>query len=59
MKACVLSGDEFGTMRVLVPALKRDHVNLWVGDAELAKTMNVSKENVKYLPGVTIPDKIT
>jgi NAD-dependent glycerol-3-phosphate dehydrogenase len=58
MKATVLGGGSFGTSLALVLASKGADVMVWVRSAEQARSVNETRENAKYLPGVKIPDNI-
>ena len=57
-RACVLGGGSFGTALALVLASNGYKVSVWVRSEEQARSVNDSRENVKYLPGVKLPDAI-
>ena len=57
-RACVLGGGSFGTSLALVLAAKGYAVSVWVRCQEQVRTVNESRENLKYLPGVKIPQSI-
>lgn len=57
-RACVLGGGSFGTALALVLGARGYDVKVWVRCDDQAVSVNASRENVKYLPNVRIPDNI-
>ena len=57
-KACVLGGGAFGTALALVLASNGIHVKVWVRCEAQAASVNETRENIKYLPKVKIPENI-
>lgn len=57
-RACVLGGGSFGTALALVLATNGYDVSVWVRSKDQAEAVNKAKENVKYLPGVKLPETI-
>ena len=55
----VLGAGNAGTTFALLAARKAHNVRLWTVEKDLADRMRQSRENPKYLPGVTLPDTIT
>ncbi len=58
LKACVLGGGSFGTALALVLGSKGYQVSVWVRSQAQAESVNVARENIKYLPGVILPKNI-
>lgn len=58
MKACVYGAGSFGTAIATVLASKFDGVTIWGRDQKLIDTLNAEHENVGYLPGLRLSDKI-
>ncbi|MCW8795589.1 MAG: NAD(P)H-dependent glycerol-3-phosphate dehydrogenase [Chlorobium sp.] len=58
MKITVLGAGSWGTTLAVLLAGKGASVHLWAHRLEFARELEVNRENVRYLPGVTIPDSI-
>jgi glycerol-3-phosphate dehydrogenase (NAD(P)+) len=54
----VLGAGNAGTTFALLAAHNANAVRLWTVEEDVAATMRQSRENRKYLPGVTLPDEI-
>lgn len=54
----VLGAGNAGTTFALLATHNANVVRLWTIEADLAEQMQQSRENTKYLPGVTLPDAI-
>lgn len=54
----VLGGGSWGTALALSLAKKGHSVDIWMRDKEQCEKMNYARENIKYLPGVVIPNNI-
>ena len=56
-RIAILGGGSWGTgIAVVLSNSRRKHeIRLWVRDPELAQSIESSRENKKYLPGITIP----
>ena len=57
-KVLVLGGGSWGTALALSLAKKGYEVDIWMRDKEQCENMNYARENLKYLPGVVIPNNI-
>ncbi|MEJ8854273.1 NAD(P)H-dependent glycerol-3-phosphate dehydrogenase [Variovorax robiniae] len=58
MKICVLGAGAWGTA-LAVNAGARHGVTLWARDAAQARHMNAARENARYLPGTSFPEKLS
>jgi glycerol-3-phosphate dehydrogenase (NAD(P)+) len=58
MKAGVLGAGSWGTALACLLASKGTAVTLWARDDDKARTMEIARENVAYLPGVRFPDSL-
>jgi glycerol-3-phosphate dehydrogenase (NAD(P)+) len=56
--AAVIGAGSWGTALAKVLADKGEQVRLWARDAALADTMRRTRENFRYLPGVSLPETI-
>jgi glycerol-3-phosphate dehydrogenase (NAD(P)+) len=56
---CVVGAGSWGTSLAISLAKKGHNVNLWMRNEEQFKMMNQARENIKYLPGVLLPNNIT
>jgi glycerol-3-phosphate dehydrogenase (NAD(P)+) len=54
----VLGAGNAGTTFALLATHNANVVRLWTVEEDLAQQMQLSRENPKYLPGVTLPDAI-
>ena len=54
----VLGAGSWGTALAVTLARKGLLVNLWARRQEQVDEINTLRENVKYLPGVVLPDNI-
>ena len=57
-KVCVLGAGSWGSALALVLAKNGYDVSLWTRDSEQADSINKTKENTDYLPGVLFPNNI-
>ena len=57
-KIVVLGGGSWGTALALSLAKKGIDVDIWMRDRAQCESMNHIRENIKYLPGVVIPNNI-
>ena len=57
-KVCVLGAGSWGSALALVLAKNGYDVSLWTRDKEQADSINKTKENTDYLPGVLFPNNI-
>jgi len=57
MKICVLGAGAWGTA-LAVNAAGRHGVTLWARDAAQAEAMSLSRENLRYLPGIALPPSL-
>ncbi|AZB43352.1 NAD(P)H-dependent glycerol-3-phosphate dehydrogenase [Bacillus sp. FJAT-42376] len=58
-KIALLGAGSWGTALSLVLADNGHNVWLWSHRKELAEEINAQKQNLKYLPGIELPDGIT
>lgn len=58
MKICVLGAGAWGTA-LAVNAAERHSVTLWARDAAQAAAMAAARENLRYLPGIPFPSRLT
>lgn len=58
MKIGVIGAGSWGTAISIVLASKDYEINIWDRDIELINEIGISKQNKKYLPGVTLPVNI-
>ena len=57
-KIVVLGGGSWGTALALSLAKNGIDVDIWMRDKEQCESLNHTRENIKYLPGVIIPKNI-
>ncbi|RKD34324.1 NAD(P)H-dependent glycerol-3-phosphate dehydrogenase [Thermohalobacter berrensis] len=57
-KIGILGGGSWGTALAVLLAKKGYDIDLWIRNKEQCDNINFSKENVKYLPGVIIPNNV-
>lgn len=55
----VLGAGSWGTALAMLLAENQHQVNLWSHNAEHATAMQNKRENDRYLPGLTFPEKLT
>lgn len=55
----VIGGGSFGTAMALHLARKDYPVTIWAHDKTVAETMQTTRENKTYLPGVVLPENLT
>ena len=58
MKVAVLGAGAWGTALAKLLAEKDGEVALWSRRAELCDAINATRENARYLPGVTLPQRV-
>ena len=58
MKVSVLGSGSFGTALASVLADKGEDVLLWARNPEIVESVNQAQENVRYLPGMKLPEKL-
>ncbi|MTI69909.1 MAG: NAD(P)H-dependent glycerol-3-phosphate dehydrogenase [Firmicutes bacterium] len=54
----VIGGGSWGTALAILLGKKGYNVDLWIRNNKQVKKMKMARENVRYLPGVILPDKI-
>lgn len=57
-QAAILGGGSFGTVIANIIAHNGHHTTLWMRDAEQVEILNRDRENLTYLPGYTLHEKI-
>ena len=57
-KVVVLGGGSWGTALALSLAKSGIDVDIWMRNKEQSESINHTRENIKYLPGVVIPKNI-
>lgn len=55
---CVIGAGSWGTALSISLAKKGHNINLWMRNEEQLLKMQETRENIKYLPGVLLPDNI-
>jgi glycerol-3-phosphate dehydrogenase (NAD(P)+) len=55
----VLGGGSFGTVIANLTAKNGSHVRLWLRNRDLAESINEHRQNLEYLPGYQLDDKLT
>lgn len=58
MTLAILGGGSWGTALAIVLAPRFERIGMWVFEPELAKSLRNSRENVAYLPGLTLPSSV-
>ncbi|MDI6782105.1 MAG: NAD(P)H-dependent glycerol-3-phosphate dehydrogenase [bacterium] len=58
MKISVLGAGSWGTTIAILLASKGYHISLWEHYKEHVDMLNKHRENIKFLPGVSIPEEI-
>lgn len=58
-KIGVLGGGSWGTSLAILLAKKGNDVTIWLRDKEQVNSINETRENKKYLPGIKLPDNIS
>ncbi len=59
MKATVLGAGSFGTAMASVLSANFDRVQMWARDSTLVATINDTRQNASYLPGLTLSPRIS
>lgn len=59
LKVAFLGGGSFGTALGVMLSKKGIDVSIWAKDRVLVDDINIKRENIKYLPNITIPSNIT
>jgi glycerol-3-phosphate dehydrogenase (NAD(P)+) len=54
----VVGGGSWGTALAILLSKKGYNIDLWIRNEEQCKEINNSRENIKYLPGVVIPNNV-
>jgi glycerol-3-phosphate dehydrogenase (NAD(P)+) len=57
-KVAVIGSGSWGTTLAVLLAHHREDVWLWARTAEEAEQLSTRRENARFLPGVTLPDKL-
>ncbi|MDP8233744.1 MAG: NAD(P)H-dependent glycerol-3-phosphate dehydrogenase [Candidatus Saelkia tenebricola] len=57
-KVCILGDGSWGTTLAMLLFAKGCNVTLWSYDSEYAVLLDNKRENIKFLPGITIPEGI-
>jgi len=58
-KVAFLGGGSFGTALAIMLAKKGISVNIWDRKLNVINDINIKRENIKYLPSITVPAGIT
>jgi len=58
-KVAFLGGGSFGTALSIMLAKKGTIVNIWDRKISVINDINIKRENIKYLPSVTVPAGVT
>lgn len=58
-KICVIGAGSWGTSIAKLLAEKGYKITLWARRKELAESINESRENKNYLPGIKLPETLT
>jgi len=58
-KAAILGAGSWATALAVLLTNKGLHVAAWSRRAQFAEEINDKRENIRYLPGVILPDKLT
>ncbi len=58
MKIAVLGAGSWGTTLAVLLAEKGNPVHLWAHRKEFARELDRTRQNSRYLPGVTLPDNL-
>ena len=59
VNVAVLGAGSWGTTLAKVFADAGNAVDLWARRPELARTIETTRENPDYLPGITLPDAVS
>lgn len=57
-KIGVIGGGSWGTALAILLSKKGYEVDIWIRNSKQCNDMNISRENIKYLPGVIIPNNV-
>ncbi|RMG39023.1 MAG: NAD(P)-dependent glycerol-3-phosphate dehydrogenase, partial [Methanobacteriota archaeon] len=58
LKIGVIGAGSWGTTLAILLAQKGYRVTLWVYEADQLEIMRQKRENIKYLPGISLPDNL-
>ncbi|MEG6585702.1 NAD(P)H-dependent glycerol-3-phosphate dehydrogenase [Dendrosporobacter sp. 1207_IL3150] len=58
MKIAVIGAGSWGTAMAVMLGQKHDKVMLWARNEQLVKTINETRQNDCYLPGISIPKSV-
>ncbi len=58
MKILVIGAGAWGTALAVSASLAQHHVSLWARDPKLVSEMQSGRVNMRYLPGVALPDAL-
>lgn len=58
-KVTVISSGSWGTSLAILLCDNGHDVTMWTSKPEKAEAMNRNRENTEFLPGITLPDKLT
>ncbi len=56
---CIVGAGSWATALAITSARNHQSVCLWARDPDATATMTATRENQRYLPGITLPDDIT
>lgn len=54
----VIGGGSFGTVIANIIAHNGHHTQLWMRDAEQVESLNITRQNAVYMPGLDLHDKV-
>lgn len=54
----VIGGGSFGTVIANILARNGHHTSLWMRDAERVESLNTTRQNVTYLPGLELNERV-
>ena len=58
-KVAFVGGGSFGTALSIMLAKKGTSVNIWDRKISVINDINIKRENIKYLPSIIVPSKVT
>ena len=59
MKLAIIGGGSWGTALACVLAQRFTDVYLWVHEPDIAQTLQTTRLNPVFLPGIAIPENVT